>query len=578
MTRLQQQQRRLYGMGKTMRTMTGLSRAAGGSSPQRTAWIAVIAVTAMSSGGVAAPATSKQKTPIFVVEAHTGERPREIAPLVETLDDELEKRGFAARATTILQIAAGLPRPGVLDKGVTMAQIALDVDNGYDLFTKGTMESYHKAIVILLRAVDAIRRNPALIVLNTSNIDVIERAYITLALCQAYLGDADWTSTMMREIRMFPTRPFPRADYGPDDEKLYKKVYKQAQTMGRGRLSIAAENSQAVVFVDGQIRGVDKVVLANLIPGTYHVFIQVPGSPGRQYEVEVTANDDSFLNVEPEIDSSFWATDSWIGFQFASNQARGQEAKFAGQIATKWSGRDLIGVVGTRRRAGRLVLTGSIYTTDGTMLRGMALDIQTATPTSLRQLARLMAEGGVPSDGITLIEGGVLAAETRDDTTHGPWWRRSSPYLMGGAALVLASTALYVGTPADDYTKPTYSDYRSPAVLTFMGGSVVLGSGVYLWLRDERSATVLAAATIAGGVAATLSGVMLYATDEDLHTQGWQRPTYRDSAGAGVVWGTAGLAATSIGLFLLWRDRRSPIVPAATVGDHHGLVSVSGTF
>jgi hypothetical protein len=46
----------------------------------------------------------------------------------------------------------------------------------------------------------------------------------------------------------------------------------------------------------------------------------------------------------------------------------------------------------------------------------------------------------------------------------------------------------------------------------------------------------------------------------------------------GITLGAAGLAATGIGVFLLWRDHRTSIVPTATVGDHHGIVSVSGAF
>jgi hypothetical protein len=543
--------------------------------PRRCAWMVFLGATAVTGGAWATPATPKQKTPIFVFEAHTGERPGEIAPLVETLDDELEKRGFAARSATILQAAPGLPRPGRLDKAMSTELISQQVEKGYDLFTKA---KYREAIAVLSQATEAIRRNPALIVLNTSNVDLIQKAHMTLALSQAYAGEPSASVTMMQEIRMFPTRPFPKGDYGPTDETYYRKIYRQVQTLGRGRLSITAGEKQAVIFVDCQIRGVEQVVLSGLTPGTYQVFIQVPGNPGRQYEVEVNANDDSFLNVEPEIDASLFATDTSISFQFASNHAREQEAKFAGHFATKWSNRDLVGVIGTRRREGRLILTGTIYTTDGTLLRAMALDVQTATSASLRELARLMAEGGVPSDGVTLIGDGTLAAEPRDDTKRGQWWSQPYPYLIGGSAVMLASTAFYWGTPADDYTQPTYDDYRSPAVLTFMAGSLVLGGGVYLWLRSERATSVLTAATIGVGVSAAFSGLMLYATDEDLHTEGFQRPQYRDTATSGVVLGGAGVAATGIGMILLMRDRRLSIVPTAAASDHHAMVSISGSF
>jgi hypothetical protein len=541
---------------------------------------ALVVSTSTVDVAAAAPASGKGRSPILVIESHTGARPPEVASLIEKLDDELEQRGFAAKPATILRLASGLPRPGVLDQDVTPAKIARDVDTGYDLFTTGGKDSYRKAVAVLAPAVEALKRNPGLVVLNTSNVDVMQKAYLTLALCQAYLGDADWLLTMTEEIRMFPTRAFPLADYGPSDEKIYKKAYKQAQSMGRGRLVIASGNRQAVIFVDGQIRAVDKVSLADLIPGAYHVFIQIPGTPGRQYEVDVTAGDDAFLSAEAELDASLLATDSWIGFLFGSLADRAKEARFAGRFATRCSDRDLVGVVGTLRHNGRLMLTGSVYTTDGILLRGMAFDVLTAKPDSPRELAQLMAEGGVPTDGIVMLDGAAPTPTLRAEAKapDAPWWRRPSPYLIGGGAVMLASTAAYLIAPKDDFTAPTYDDRRTPAVRVFVGGSVVFGVGAYLWVRRERSGGVVAAAAIGSGVAMTLSGALLIATDEDEHSQGYQRPTYRDTATMGVVLGAAGLASTALGAVLLYRDRSPPVMPVATVADHHVLFSLNGAF
>lgn len=143
---------------------------------------------------------------------------------------------------------------------------------------------------------------------------------------------------------------------------------------------------------------------------------------------------------------------------------------------------------------------------------------------------------------------------------------------------MLASTAAYLIAPKDDFTRPTYDDHRTPAVRVFVGGSVVFGVGAYFWVRRERPGGVLAAAAIGSGVAMTLSGALLIAADEDEHDEGYQRPTYRDTAAMGVVLGAAGLASTALGAVLLYRDRSVPVVPIATVADHHVLLSLSGAF
>jgi len=559
--------------------MTTLGR---GRTRRSWAWVLVATASVLvgSMTAVAAPAGGKNRAPILVIEAHTGERPSEVAALIAKLDEELEERGFAAKPATILRMATGLPRPGVLDPDVTTAKIALDVETGYDLFTRGGKDAYRKAVALLQPATEALRRNPALVVLDTSNLDVMQKAYLTLALCQAYLGDADWLLTMTEEIRMFPTRPFPLADYGPNDEKWYKKAYKQAQSMGRGRLVIASGSRQAVIYVDGQIRGVAKVSLADLIPGTYHLFVQIPGMEGRQYDIDVTAGDDAVLSVEPELDAALLATDSWIGFLFGSLADRAKEARFAGRFAMRCSDRDLVGVVGTMRHNGRLMLTGSVYTTDGILLRGMAFDVLTAKPESPRELAQLMAEGGAPKDGIVMLDGDVSAPTLRGEhiASGAPWWRRPAPYLIGGGVVLLASTAAYLIAPKDDHTAPTYDDRRTPAVRVFVGGSVVFGVGAYFWVRRERSGGIFASAAAGSGVAMVLSGLMLYLTDEDPNAEGYIRRTYRDSATMGVILGASGAAATALGVLLLRLDRSAPVVPVATVAEHHVLLSLSGAF
>jgi hypothetical protein len=57
-----------------------------------------------------------------------------------------------------------------------------------------------------------------------------------------------------------------------------------------------------------------------------------------------------------------------------------------------------------------------------------------------------------------------------------------------------------------------------------------------------------------------------------------QRPTYCDTATMGVVLGAAGLASTAFGTVLLYLDRSPPVMPVATVADHHVLFSLNGAF
>jgi hypothetical protein len=119
-------------------------------------------------------------------------------------------------------------------------------------------------------------------VLDTRNLEATFKILAVLALSQARRGDsAGSVATMIELIRTFRSQPIARADYGPDAERLYRAVWKQVQAMDRGQLAITVESDQAVIFVDGQIRGLGRATLTDLIPGVYRVFVQVPATAGR---------------------------------------------------------------------------------------------------------------------------------------------------------------------------------------------------------------------------------------------------------------------------------------------------------
>jgi hypothetical protein len=135
----------------------------------------------------------------------------------------------------------------------------------------------------------------------------------------------------------------------------------------------------------------------------------------------------------------------------------------------------------------------------------------------------------------------------------------------GGALGYTAGTQHYVTSEADDYTQPTYDDKRTPAVEAIIGSSMVLGAGVYLWLRESDSASLLPSATLGVGTAAVLAGGALYLTHEGSHTQPagsglYQRQYYRDTAGFGISLGASGLVATGLGLWL-WHSEAAGDAP-----------------
>ncbi len=444
--------------------------------------------------------------PSLVLESYVGQRPANADAVLAPLLDELEQRGFATRPASILElVGGGAPRPGVLDRDTTAAEITQSAESGYEAYTRGRFAEAEAALKL---AIERIHRNPALLVLDTSNLDMTFKILVALALSQAKRGDTGGSvATMIELIRTFRHRPISRVHYGPDAEQFYRAVARQAQALGRGELSISVGHEQAVIFVDGQIRGLGRAALTDLIPGVYRVFIQVPATPGRQYEIEVTAGRHTVLRVDWELDSSLWLTDSWVGFVFATEAERARQAGFAGTLARRWAGGTLLAVVGMAQRSGKPAISGQLVDATGRVVRGAAVllgERSEASPAGadeprLRALARFLSDG-VAAAGVQVIRDGAAPGDGAADPRGGG---RLAPRLLVGAG---------------------------------------------------------AAALVAGGV--------LYAIDQD---PGGPSPVSRNTAPAGIAVGAVGLAAVSVGLWL-WgaRGGSSPMLAIGSSGGFIG--------
>jgi hypothetical protein len=457
------------------------------------------------------PATSAGR-PTIVLESYVGQRPANAGAIMEPLLDELEARGFAARSASVIHwIGSRAPRPGVLDKDKTAAEITQPADTGYEAYTRGRFAA---AEAMLQHALDQVHRNPALLALDTTNLNATFKILVGLALSQAKLGDTGGSAaTMVELIRTFRGQPIARADYGPDAEQLYRAVWKQVQAMGRGQLAITVESDQAVIFVDGQIRGLAKATLADLIPGVYRVFVQVPATAGRQYELEVSANQRTSLHVDWDLDSSLWVTEPWIGFVFATEAERAKQAGFAGKLARRWSDGELIAVVGMMQLQGKPGVTGHLYDLGGNVVRSAVVLLDGpdgpggADEVKLRSLARFL-DDGIADDGVSEVQDAA------------PFTGRSSP-----AATV---------------------SQLVPELL------------------------------VSAGTAALVAGGVLYAIDEDPGMM--SPYLYRNTARAGIAVGSIGIAAASMGLWLWAARCGRSSAPLVGIGPSGGFIGWAGAL
>jgi hypothetical protein len=422
--------------------------------------------------------------PIMVVEVHAGRRPADADRFMNPLRDELERRGFAARPETLGRLLAGrLPRPGILDRDRTTADILGLLDAGYEAFTSARFD---QAVVKLTKALDEIERNPALLVIDTGHLAMVHKAYVGLSLSQGRLGLADQaTATMAALIRMIRAQPLSRAEHGPAAAQLAGAVYQQVSSRDRGRLYIDTGNPRAMIFVDRRLRGMGQVMLDRLIPGVYRVLVQEPQTVGLSYEVEVPERGEVQLDAAWDADTSLIAGPEWFGFELQGDAEGRGEARFAVSLARRWTRQARVAVVGTARLEGTPALIGTLYLTTGEVLRSAAVALDSADGAALGALAAFLADG-TRAGGLRVLDGGAVVAA---GPARRSWPPPAALLAAGGVAAVIAGgvlLALDTDVSPEGRQKPVYLDSATRGLGVGIAGVAALGAGIWWWARSGR--------------------------------------------------------------------------------------------
>jgi hypothetical protein len=445
------------------------------------------------------------------------------------------------------------------------------VESGRAAYVKG---NFKEGFAISTRAIRLIRENPGLLVLNSENTDMVFRAYLVLAMCLNRLGQDQLADSVFQElVLMYPTFPFVQVVqvyYGPTVEEKCRKVFRRLRSMEVGDLTIRVTDEHAMIFVDGQMRGLGSASVTGLLVGTHYVFVRT-STKGLRYEPEVDPNTVTRLEIIPEFDTALKASDEGIGFDFANDTDRGREAVYASDAVRRWHLRGNIAVIGPMKIQGKSAIVGRIYDGSGSVVQAPAyILVEDADSESVRILAQYLVDGTVsekihPLGGSSDSSTWVVRPRMELSTSL------SKVVLGAGGLTLLAGAAVYAASNPRDFVTPMYDDRKGKAVGAMLVASATIGTGVSLWLRQTRSTSLLPSATLGAAVTVILAGSVLYITDEDeaAPQPGQQvRKYYRDSATHGVIIGSTGLATLGVGLWLMHRERSAR--PAAS-RDHTAL-------
>ena len=423
----------------------------------------------------------------IVIEAHVHDQPSDAPRLFAPVLEELSRLGYRAGEDAVGEpYERSVSRPAraeYLDAKGVVARLS----HGVSLWIDGKFEP---AIDELRDTFADLHANPALLASEQSLRESVFRA--SLALAQSYQRHGDQVGardTMADLIRSFPDMPVNRANHGPDADRLYKTVKHRLDAAGRGTLTVTVSADDANVFVNEVFVDNGGFRRTGLVPGSYRVSVQRGNTPGRVYPIEVKPNAEARLDIDWSFDTSLHTSRHWVGFRFRTQEERARKlTPFAARLSRALEAERLI-VLELRKVHGVLAVTGSLYTSTGTLVRTASVSTSPEpSAEQLRNLARFLDSGrNRPPDPQPSV---AVASSVSHESEGAPFgWIK-----WGGVAATAAAGGATVGLFLLDGRGTTCrdnvcSDYYATRDWGYaaLAGTAVLGlTTSYLFWRDRE--------------------------------------------------------------------------------------------
>lgn len=429
----------------------------------------------------------------LVLELYAGSRPKDADELMAPVLAELEARGFAAgpgQSSKIIE--ASTSRPG-LSTAVSADALRDSINTGYHEFLVGNFQA---TLDDLRGALELIKENPALVVMDQTMRPVHMRALIGLALSLRRLGRSREAALAMDElVRAFPNAEISAREYGPEPAQFFREQAAALARQGTGKLVVETNDQTAVIFIDESFRGVGHVE-AKLLPGTYRVYVQRGKEVGRASDVTVEAGRENHLVVDLALDESIRTTARWSGLVLPEGEhVEDQAIEYAVKLGRS-AGVDRVVLLGLEHKPAEDELVGTMVAMTGRRVRRKASLSLRPIPSSEARgaLGRFLA-GEDPSREleVSIQDGRPFSAVGAGSTTGGTPWK----WVVGSGAVAVAATGL-VFLALDGRCKGSAPDGggECPNVWnTAAGGWAALGvagalgvTATYLFYRDAHRA------------------------------------------------------------------------------------------
>lgn len=349
----------------------------------------------------------------LLFESYVGNRPAEAARIAPLIRSVFERHGFTVDPLVLaMYFREHAYRPGLVSPKLAEMLKRTERRAEDDFWD----EKYLKVIDDLRNEILWMRQNPQVFAHEPKHRETALRVLVFYALAcdhqaRVLVDKPDEAAkfqrlrddTMAEVIRSYPSKIITTKDFGEEGAKLFRKIRDQINQAGRGGISVTASDPDAVIYINEIVQGTAKVNAGDFVPGIYRVLIVMPTGEGRQYEVEVTANQTARLDVDWDIDSLL-VLDVWAGFKYLSEKEHAREATLVHVLAQKHTNANMAATVTVTSTRGRLTVIGTSYNTrSGKIFHSGSVEL-TGTPANDTMLNRLVdclvgepcAEGVLP--------------------------------------------------------------------------------------------------------------------------------------------------------------------------------------
>ncbi len=527
----------------------------------------------------------------LIVEVYHGKRPVEAPPIMASLRRIFED-GLHVKWTSDLvhQQIRYLPEPGISDPSLT-------VNDLFDRLELGKRESirvlpdgqinFKGGELALTEALDTVRRNAALVMVDANARSRLTRAAVALAISKIRLRDQVGADEVLADLAR-SLGGAPLAGQSPEIEKHYNRVNTGLAKLLPGKLLIVVNDPDALIFVNEGGLGRGGTFGADLIPGPYRIVILSRGE-SRRYEVQVEPGKETKLDLDWQIETALRVSAEWVGLELPSQPSQERLEQIARRLydrtrSEKAPTGERVILLGIEQSCGHTVLSGLHFPDSPRVQVGRVVLGERNDQERILALARFVVQNVVTikldrgGDEIGFVVGAAKpwCAETPSPsvaraTPSDVSLRLATPLVIGGLVVLAGGMTWHhfaAANPSDPGAALTLGNRRVQSLVVGGVGGYLVGAGVAAWVRQRYSNGVLATMTLAVGVGTVIGGTILFASDED---STGKTLYYQDSAKPGLMVGAAGLGLIGAA-YILTRGGGSARAPSVSLSpDHLGL-------